>query len=51
MVLRIVERIKLTYGNAYGLEYSSKYNEGTTVRMKLPLPENKANKQSGLSTL
>lgn len=50
-ITNVVERIKLTYGNAYGLEYSSKYNEGTTVRMKLPLPENKANKQSGLSTL
>jgi len=36
-IKNVVERIKLIYGDAYGLEYISKYNEGTTVRIKLPL--------------
>jgi len=35
-IRNVVERIKLIYGDAYGLEYLSKYNEGTTVRIKLP---------------
>jgi two-component system sensor histidine kinase YesM len=36
-IKNVVERIKLIYGDAYGLEYLSKYNEGTTVRIKLPI--------------
>jgi two-component system sensor histidine kinase YesM len=33
----INQRIKLFYGNAYGMEIKSKSNEGTTVTLTLPL--------------
>jgi len=36
-IRNVVERIKLIYGDSYGLEYLSRYNEGTTVRIKLPI--------------
>jgi len=44
-IKNVIERIKLAYGDAYGLEYSSKYNEGTIVRMKLPISRTKKQDQ------
>lgn len=35
-VWNINERLKLTYGEKYGLSYSSEYGKGTTVTIKLP---------------
>lgn len=36
-IKNINERLKLYYGNDYGLSFSSIYNEGTTVTIKLPI--------------
>jgi len=35
-IKNVNERIKLYYGIQYGLEYSSIYGEGTTVRVRIP---------------
>lgn len=36
-IKNINERLKLYYGDDYGLSFSSIYNEGTTVTIKLPI--------------
>jgi two-component system sensor histidine kinase YesM len=35
-IYNVNERIKLKFGDSYGLSVSSKYNEGTCVRIKIP---------------
>jgi len=36
-VKNVSERIKLLYGESYGVEISSKLGEGTKVKVKLPI--------------
>ena len=38
-IFNVSERIKLTFGTEYGLNYKSNYNEGTTVELWHPITE------------
>ncbi len=38
-IANVHTRIRMTYGNEYGLKYSNQLNEGTTVHILLPLVE------------
>jgi len=41
----VEERLKLYYGEKYGIDISSKYNEGTVVCMRIPKNFNFSNKK------
>jgi len=36
-IFNVNERIRLTYGEEYGLTYKSVYGEGTTVELRHPI--------------
>ena len=39
------DRLKLMYGNAYGIQIDSRENEGTTVTVSLPAIKNTKNRK------
>ncbi|MNP81594.1 hypothetical protein D3C76_1799960 [compost metagenome] len=41
-VRNVHERIRLTFGEPYGLEFESRLEEGTTVKVWLPLLDGEA---------
>ncbi|NOU96914.1 HAMP domain-containing protein [Paenibacillus sp. LMG 31456] len=47
-VKNVHERIQLAYGNSYGLEVESELEEGTTVRLWIPLIKQEDEREEGL---